>query len=56
LNDAATKITPNFSVFGTQRKQGWNEPTDEETLMAKKMKTYHRNIAMKLEWNKIQQK
>ena len=58
LNDAesaATKETPNFAVFGTQRKQGWDLPTDEETPLSERMKIYHRNIKLDLEWNKTQQ-
>ena len=41
LNDAesaTTKVTPNFAVFGTQRKQGWDEPTDQGLPLAEKMK------------------
>jgi transposase InsO family protein len=55
LNDAesaATKETPNFAVFGTQR---WDLPTDEETPLSERMKIYHRNIKLDLEWNKTQQ-
>ena len=58
LNDAesaATKETPNFAVFGTKRKEGWDLPTDEETPLAERMKIYHRNIKLELEWNKTQQ-
>ena len=42
--------------FLEPRRQGWDEPTDQGLPLAEKMKTYHRGIAMDIEWNKIQQK
>jgi hypothetical protein len=59
LNDAVsatTKVTPNFAVFGTIREKGWDIPTDEDTPLAERMKSYHRNIQMEHHWAKEQYK
>jgi hypothetical protein len=39
LNNAESVVTKemaNFVAFGTQWKQGWDSPTDEETLLSEK--------------------
>ena len=59
LNDAisaTTKVTPNFAVFGTTRKQGWDVPTDQELPLSTRMKTYHQNIGLEHQWAKEQYK
>ena len=59
LNDAVsatTKVTPNFAVFGTTRKKGWDVPTDEDTPLSERMKAYHQNIQTEHYWAKEQYK
>jgi RNase H-like domain found in reverse transcriptase/Reverse transcriptase (RNA-dependent DNA polymerase)/Integrase zinc binding domain/Chromo (CHRromatin Organisation MOdifier) domain len=59
LNDAistATNVTPNFAVFGTERRNGWDKPTDADLPLSEKMKSYHQQIVTELKWTKDQQK
>ena len=60
LNDAinvTTGQTPNFAVFGTERRLGMDIPKDMDIDdMGKKMTTIHENIAKEIEWNRNQQK
>jgi hypothetical protein len=52
LNDAesaTTKVTPNFAVFGTIRRNGTDQRTNELPL-SRQMKIVHRNISQEIAW------
>ena len=53
MNDtesATTKITPNFAVFGTVRRNGMDQRTDNELPLSQQMKIVHQSISQEIDW------
>jgi transposase InsO family protein len=53
MNDAesaTTKITPNFAVFGTVRRNGMDQRTDNELPLPQQMKIVHQSISQEIDW------
>jgi transposase InsO family protein len=53
LNDAesaTTKVTPNFAVFGTIRRNGLDQRIDGELPISQQMKITHKNISQEIAW------
>jgi len=53
MNDAesaTTKVTPNFAVFGTIRRNGINQRSDEELPLSQQMKAAHQSISQEIAW------